>query len=99
MKEPISKPEFGILHKRTEEEFKRNQQGGKSVDSDEDRSLLIHEIEGYKSELKKLREELRGAKEETDYAVKKYYKLLDLHNRFILHMIKSHQNTVQDYLQ
>lgn len=52
---------------------------------------LIHELEVYRIELEMLQDELKRSDENMEEAMRKYEELSDLHNNFILHMIKGHK--------
>ena len=54
--------------------------------SEADKLKLVHELEVYKVELEMQQQELIKAKKQSDQMTEKYDALLDLHNRFVLHL-------------
>jgi hypothetical protein len=80
--------DYKALRKRAEEFLKKNPGEGGLQLSEADKLKLIHELDVYKIELEMQQDELKLVKERTDALSKKYDELFDLHNRFIIHMIK-----------
>ena len=81
-------PDFEMLRKKAEELMKKHPGEGALELSEADKLKLIHELEVYKVELEMQQEELRNTKDRIDTINQKYDELFDLHNRFILHMLK-----------
>ncbi len=76
------------LRKKAEEELKKNPGDSDWDLSESDKIKLVHELDVYRIELEMQQQELLQAKEQVDKVVNKYNELLDLHNRFILHLVK-----------
>jgi hypothetical protein len=83
-----NKPDFEDLRKRAEEELRKNPGESGLELSEADKLKLIHELEVYKVELEMQQDELKAAKERIENINQKYNELFDLHNRFILHLLK-----------
>jgi hypothetical protein len=91
--EQDDKLDFENLRKRAEAFLKEHPDKGEPDISESDQLKLIHELEVFKIELEMQQEELKHVKERTDVLNKKYNELFDLHNRFILHMLKTNKKS------
>lgn len=84
------------LRKKAEDELRKNPHEEGLNLSEADKLKLIHELEVYRVELEMQQQELMQAKDQVDKVVKKYNELFDLHNRFILHLVKKDKNPQSD---
>lgn len=83
------KSEAATLRKKAEELLKRKSPGSELQFSEADTLKLTHELELCQIELELQKEELLKAHEQIEDATEKYNELFDLHNRLILHFLKS----------
>jgi hypothetical protein len=83
------KLDFENLRKRVEAFLKEKPTVGGMELSEADQLKFIHELEVYKVELELQQQELMMAKDRVENLTQKYDELVDLHNRFIIHMLKT----------
>jgi hypothetical protein len=83
-----------ILRKKAEEFLRNNSSGSELQFTEADVLKLVHELDVLRIKVEMQEEELLRAKEEAENATQKYNELFELHNRFIVHLLK-HGKTLE----